>query len=731
MKSDLLKIKLFLPPSGGGLRWGGKFIPPIPPFHEGGRRFRLLSAFLIAILLFFILIGCNESGGGKSSSASTSRKLFVVNSGEDRVSVFDIDEILEAEPDENGDVDVAPIRSIGSKTGLSRPQGIFIDTINNEIFAANTESNTITVYDNDSTKQGNIDIPPKRTIRGDKTNLSSPISVFIDTINNEIFVANSSFDGGSITVYDNDRTRTGEVNVSPIRIISGVTTGLLVPRGIFVDAEHDEIYVADFNGKDRVGNILVFDRNANVAAEEVRPIRTITILETTDEGFPFVPTSVYVDVDKDELFTADFGIEVDEFSLPFPVQESENLGSTIKVYRRTDTDTGAGIPPSPLRTIRGPGTGLLNPLGIFVDNQRNEIFAVNFFNNTVTVYENDRTKTGDLDMPPLRTLFIRDTNSSGFTGDRFNSAGIFVDTNDDEIFVVNQNNTITVYKSEDVGDAAPRRTIGPRTGLLAPEWIHVDSANGEIFVSNALSQLITVYGITDEGNTAPLRTIPQGVLVPKGISVDTENDVIFVAGSGQPDSVRAFRTTDGAPLKIIFGSNTGLGFPEGLYLDTKNDEIFVANLFDSTFTSTITVYDSEDSGNASPLRTIKGANTGLSGPNGVFVDTEHDEIFVANSFSDTITVYENDRTKIGDLNIRPKRTIKRPDTRILGLRGVFVDTKHNLIFVTNSSENDNSITVYENDRSKTGDLNIRPMRTIRRPKTGLSKPIGLFVTESP
>jgi len=694
--------------------------------------FRLLAAFLISLLLALTLFtGCNGSEGGKSSSVLISRKLFVVNSGADRVSVFDLDEVLDAEPNENGEVDVAPVRSIGSVTGLSRPQGIFLDNVNNEIFVANTENNTITVYENDRTKEGNIDIPPKRTIRGDMTKLSSPVSVFLDTVNNEIFVANFSFDDGSVTVYENDRTKIGDVNIPPLRTIAGKTTKLLVPSGIFVDTGNNEIYVADFNGESRVGNILVFDRRDNSALDEVRPKKTITISGITDEGFPFVPTSVYVDVENDELFVADFGIEINEFSLPFPVQESENLGSTIKIYRRTDTDTGTGTPPSPLRTIRGRDTGLLNPLGIFVNSKRNEIFAVNFFNNTVTVYENDRTKTGELNISPSRTLLIRDSNSSGFTGDRFNSAGILVDTENDEVFVVNQNNTITVYGTADEGDTDPRRVIGPNTGLLIPEWIHVDTLNGEIFVGNTFSQLITVHSITAEGNAAPLRTIPQGALVPKGISVDNENDLIFVAGAGQSDSVRSFRTTDGTPLRIIFGSNTGLGFPEGLFLDTKRDEVFVTNLFDSTFASSITVYDTEDSGNAHPLRSIKGANTGLSGPNGVFVDSAHDEIFVANFFSDSITVYENDRTKTGDLNIGPIRTIRGPNTGLLGSRGIFVDTQSGLIFVANSTENDHSITVYENDRTKTDDLDIHPFKTIKGLNTGLSKPIGLFVTESP
>jgi hypothetical protein len=61
--------------------------------------------------------------------------------------------------------------------------------------------------------------------------------------------------------------------------------------------------------------------------------------------------------------------------------------------------------------------------------------------------------------------------------------------------------------------------------------------------------------------------------------------------------------------------------------------IFVANL-----NNTITIYGRTDKGDVSPLRTIKGENTALYLPLGIFVDTENNEIFVVN-LNDAITVY--------------------------------------------------------------------------------------------
>jgi len=53
----------------------------------------------------------------------------------------------------------------------------------------------------------------------------SPFGIAVDTMNNEIAVANG---GNSIRVYG----RTASGNVAPMRIISGASTGLSAPWGM-------------------------------------------------------------------------------------------------------------------------------------------------------------------------------------------------------------------------------------------------------------------------------------------------------------------------------------------------------------------------------------------------------------------------------------------------------------------------------------------------------------------
>jgi len=137
------------------------------------------------------------------------------------------------------------VRAIsGGSTGLYHPRGIAVDTVNNDIFVTNftpggpndvAPNNSITVYGR--TDSGNV--RPTRTISGAHTGLWVPNGIVVDTVNNQIFVTNSG--SNSIKVF-----RTSDNgDVSPIRTIFGASTGLSYPYGIAFDAIHSLIFVTD------------------------------------------------------------------------------------------------------------------------------------------------------------------------------------------------------------------------------------------------------------------------------------------------------------------------------------------------------------------------------------------------------------------------------------------------------------------------------------------------------
>jgi hypothetical protein len=148
------------------------------------------------------------------------------------------------------------------------------------------------------------------------------------------------------------------------------------------------------------------------------------------------------------------------------------------------------------------------------------------------------------------------------------------------------------------------------------------------------------------------------------------------------------------------------------------DELFVAN----SLNNTITVYHRAAGGNVTPLRTLGGPATGLRAPVAVLVDLAHDELIVANQDNDSITVYV--RTASG--NTAPLRTLSGPATGLDGPSALVLDFTTleggpgvGTLYVGNSI----SVTAYLWPNAG----NAAPLRTIAGAATGIDLPRGLVL----
>ena len=103
-----------------------------------------------------------------------------------------------------------------------------------EVFVTNFLGDSVTSY---SRTSATAIVAPLRIISGPATELADPAGLAVDTVNNEILVANIS----SITVY----SLTASGNAAPLRTISGATTELAQPIGLAVDTVNNEILVAN------------------------------------------------------------------------------------------------------------------------------------------------------------------------------------------------------------------------------------------------------------------------------------------------------------------------------------------------------------------------------------------------------------------------------------------------------------------------------------------------------
>jgi DNA-binding beta-propeller fold protein YncE len=216
----------------------------------------------------------------------------------------------------------------GDKTGLADPHGVSIDNDHDEILVANHGNWTsLTSFDPDARSRekagaaraadpasrsergwstakggrfllpsirvfaGNAkgDATPIRVIQGDKTGLNWPMSLDVDTKNNEIAVANSG--DSRVLIF----RRSDKGNLAPLRAIGGSNTGLSGPMGVAIDNQNDEMWVTNYGDH----TALVF---ARTAVGNVAPKR---IVRNAPAGTPSVgfgnPGAVAYDSKRDEI----------------------------------------------------------------------------------------------------------------------------------------------------------------------------------------------------------------------------------------------------------------------------------------------------------------------------------------------------------------------------------------------------------------------------------------------
>ena len=266
---------------------------------------------------------------------------------------------------------------------------------------------------------------------------------------------------------------------------------------------------------------------------------------------------------------------------------------------------------------------------------------------------------------------------------------------------------LSVFNTTDNGNIAPLRDIvGSDTELFGVSGLVMDTYRNQFVVTNGISDRLTIYPLNAGANSPPVSSI---------------------AGMGT-------RLNDPVAVALYLGLNAGTGQP-----DHSGDQYIVVNRNNNS----IATFSTNDSGDATPGRTISGLFTGLSKPTDLVLDIDpfadgnpdHDEILVANNGNDSITTY----TRVGNGDTLPVRTLQGSLTGLSGVCGVGIDKQHHEVFVTNSATN--TITVYDlydldgsrNVLDSTGTtvltsphLNIPPLLTITS-AAGLSDPCDIVV----
>jgi hypothetical protein len=148
------------------------------------------------------------------------------------------------------------VQIAGRKTRLGPPEGLAEDALG-ALYVANGISNDILVFAPGATG----DVKPMRDISGKKTLLNNPTGLWLDSAG-DVYVANGGGTfGGSVEEFAANANR----NAAPTRVIAGLDTKLVNPRGIALDAL-GQIYVTTSS------SVLVFASDSTADAPPLRVI---------------------------------------------------------------------------------------------------------------------------------------------------------------------------------------------------------------------------------------------------------------------------------------------------------------------------------------------------------------------------------------------------------------------------------------------------------------------------
>lgn len=317
----------------------------------------------LIILLLWSLSGCvisprrTVNNGGVGGGNGTGQ-LYVSNQSNDSIVRFS------GATKATGNI--PPAATIqGSSTQLNQPQYIFADNTNNRVYVANLGAANILVFDNLSTLNGNQ--APTRVISS--TNLVSPIDVALDPINNLLYVADKTTDGGAIEVFTSASAANG--STTPARIIQPG----FVPSAILLDSANDRLFIAD-----PVNNAIdVYD--------------TATKLNGT------VTASRSISGSNTQL-SQPFGLRIDGAGRLIVGNASP---PSITIYSNAASANGNL---SPATFITGSNTTLSSPTQLALDPTTNagELYVADGVAQEVVVFSDISTATGTLNAKPNRQI---------------------------------------------------------------------------------------------------------------------------------------------------------------------------------------------------------------------------------------------------------------------------------------------------------------------------------------
>lgn len=456
-----------------------------------------------------------------------------------------------------------------------------------EICIADTNSNTVSVYDGDT--GGNV--APKRQFGG-HTGLSGVEAIAVDPgvgagANGVVFIASPN----NLRVNTYSRAVNGDA--SPVSTLPLASP----PRALALDQTNSELWVG-LTGEVRVYGVAAADGSLTLK-------RTLTLASATD-----VARGLALDTTHGEVMV-----------LAAPL--------SIDVYPRTWTTS-----PARLRTLAvAPLTGSTSLRQLAYDATADGVFTLHLTTQagvtSAVVAEYPRAPSAGCsgapalcnNVAPLRAPLTGSPAARGLTVD---GSKVFVSgTRQGQAA-----GAVDAYALTASGAAAPVLTLSSSSSpLYHPGPLALDSTDGQLWVSfgNSGAQAFAYpvlgcsAGACDAQTTGLLDGSSSGIFEPNALARDLTHSELLVLNQGPSPRVSIY-TLGGAFNGSLFGLDTG--FATSIDVDEQQRQYFVTNRGNAS----VLVYSSV--AGMTPFDTVTGAATTLSAPNQVLFDAAAQRMIV-------------------------------------------------------------------------------------------------------
>ncbi len=571
--------------------------------------------------------------------------LFVADRNYNRIMIFDVETITNGEEAVAvlGQSDFVSSSGITSDTGLLGPYGLTYDSDDKLLFVVDTGNTRVLVFDVGDIENGKAASYVLGQTDFSSNNYGTTQSVMKYPVNATYFsqpgpkkyLAVSDEGNGRVLIFDITTTIENGMNAwrvigQPDFVSSGIYCAqgrLASPAALAYDSVHKKMAVGD------VGNwrVVIFDFSTITNGMNAEHVLGQTDLSTCDSHYPVSATSITNpmgiawDSVNQRLFMSDSSFErVVVFNGMDTISDgaapSEVLGQTDTLSNPVPSFT-KGSP------YNGPNErGISGETSVAVDSVHHRLFIADSSDHRILVFNlstdnelTDYAADNVLGQPDF------DSNEGGTARNKFNSPlGIAYDPDGNRLFVCdNQNSRILVFDVESItnnedaiyvlgqSDFVSSSVISPptQTSLSYPRVVTYDSIHKRLFVADSDNFRILVYDLSsgiENGQAAsyvlgqpdfvtgdyPSSITSKTVFVARGLAYDENSDRLFVA---DPDSNRVLifdlhssisnyqeaayvlGQADFTTGNFVSISQSSLDAPFGLAYDQVEKRLFVAD----------------------------------------------------------------------------------------------------------------------------------------------------------